>query len=240
MTITAINNQQKNKDRVNIFIDGRFAFGLHIEVVLDQRIKVGMEVSDDQISAFKIADAFRHAYDKALNYLASRPRSSHEVYQYLRNKLIYKHPDYGQLEDQNTKEIFITDQLATIDQIIDKLSQSGYLDDIAFAKWWISNRQAFRPRGKRLLLLELKAKGLSNADIHEALTTPSEEGHFTSEREDYSELDSANELAQKYIKKHANLPAPDLKQKLSRYLASKGYEWDTIKEVVNSVVDSKN
>src|SRR5690606_26015290 len=110
--------------------------------------------------------------------------------------------------------------------------QAGYIDDVAFAKWWIDNRRTFKPRGTRLLLVELKGKGVSNQDIQAALTTPDPQGHFSDTHQaGYSELDDALQLARKQLRKYASKTPDQQKQSLSRYLASKGYDWDLIAQV---------
>ena len=240
MKVTDITPQQKNSDRVNVYLDGQFAFGLHVEVLLQYRLKKNQELSENQIIELKSADAFRQAYDKALNFLSVRPRSSREIMQYLRQKLIYKHPDYSQLTQADTRQQFITEQQSNIEQVLNRLGQAGYINDVEFAQWWISNRQQFRPRGKRLLLLELKAKGVSDTDIQTALTTPREEGHFSSERTEYNETDAARQLATKQLKKYLALPPFEQKQRLSRYLASKGFDWDTINQVCQQLIQDQD
>ena len=201
MTITAIEEQKKRKDRVNIFIDSQFAFGLKIDLVWEHHLKVGTQLTQDQINTIQAQDAESAAYDKALTYLAARPRSTQEVRQHLRDKLIYKHPDYAEQTDL-TRPDFIDHQQHIIEDVLAQLVDRGLLSDVAFAKWWIQNRQTFRPRGKRMLLLELKAKGISNQDLETALTTPNPEGHFHSEVESHSETDAALTVAQAYLRKH--------------------------------------
>jgi regulatory protein len=47
-TITALRFQKRNKDRVNVYLDGQFAFGLAaIEAV---RLRVGQTLSDDDVA----------------------------------------------------------------------------------------------------------------------------------------------------------------------------------------------
>lgn len=243
MHISAIEPQQKHKERVSIFLDGQFAFGLYMDVVVDYRLKVGQELSDSLVEELKTADAFRAAYDKALGYLAVRPRSEREVKQYLRNKLIYQHPDYAGISHEE-KDTFVSTQERSISKIMQKLSDASFIDDAAFAKWWIDNRRQFRPRGKRLLLLELQAKGVSAQDIETALITPDETGHFRSETEkggqQYDEAADAYVLAEKYARKHMSMDEYQFKQKVGRYLASKGYDWDIIEVVVKKLRDESD
>lgn len=237
MKLTAVTEQQNNKDRLNIYIDDSFAFGLPLSVYVDHGLKVGQDLSAEEIEDLKIAGAFHQAYDRALTYLSGRPRSAQEMRTYLRQRLLYRHPDYQERSSSGELEVFKEEQNRMVEKIVAKLIVSGYINDVDFAKWWIANRREFKPRGKRLLLLELKTKGISNADIEEALTTPSETGHFSSERLEYSETEAAKTLANKYFRKIANLPHAEQKQKLSRYLAGKGFEWDVVSEVVRLVLD---
>lgn len=253
MKITDVTEQKRNKDRLNVFVDGRFSFGVHPEVWLDFGLKVGREISEEIVNQVKAADDFRQAFDRALNFLSSRPRSRREVEQYLRDKLIYKNSDYAELESSEEKEKYRAEKAESIERILDRLAEKKYLDDAAFAKWWIDNRRQFRPRGKRLLLLELKAKGVSDADIEAALTTPDEEGHFSSEAAkrpassvQHPEMDAhsfsvsdevalAVRVAEKYGKKYMELDEWEFKQKVGRHLASKGFDWEVVEEAIKQV-----
>lgn len=253
MKITAIEEQKKRKDRLSVFADGQFAFGVHPDVLLDHHLKVGMELDDVKVATVKTDDAFRTSYDKAIGYLSGRPHSAQEVRQYLRDKLIYKHPDYVDLTDSNAKEIFREQQEQSIERIVERLVEQKYVDDAAFAKWWIDNRREFKPRGKRLLLLELKARGVSNADIQAALTTPHEEGHFTGEAEGRhdgmmarwhesgrnadDEVSLAVKASEKYARKYAGLPEREFKQKVGQYLGRKGFDWETIEAAIVALKD---
>ena len=45
------------------------------------------------------------------------------------------------------------------------MTELGYVNDDKFAEWWISQRTAFRPKGKRVIEAELLAKGIRNPEI---------------------------------------------------------------------------
>ena len=79
--ITAIEPQQKNPQRVNIYLDGEFAFGL--AVVVAAWLKVGQELGEEKIASLKMQDEREVTYQKALHFLSYRPRSSAEVRQNL-------------------------------------------------------------------------------------------------------------------------------------------------------------
>lgn len=241
MIITAIEPQQKAKDRVNLFVDGQFSLGLHLDVLIDFRLKIKDEINQAKLDELRTADAFRTTYDKAVSYLTSRPHSAREVRQYLTDRLIYKHREWGGLTG-DARDQFMAQQQTAITAIMQRLEDRQYLNDAAFAKWWIDNRRTFRPRGKRLLLLELQAKGVSAADIQTALTTPDEQGTFVSEissqiesEEDISEVGLAWRLAEKQQRKYAGLEPNDFKQKMSRFLLSKGFDWDVVDEVLKKL-----
>src|SRR5512135_31225 len=79
--ITALVAQKKNQDRVNVYLDGQFAFGLAaIEAI---RLKRGQVLSDADIARLTQADDIEKAHEKALRFLGNRPRSEWEVRQNL-------------------------------------------------------------------------------------------------------------------------------------------------------------
>ena len=145
-TITAIEVQKKNPNRVNIYLDDQFAFGL--SRINAARLKIGQQLSDEKITSLQEADAREAALQKALRFLGHRARSIEEV-----RKNLEKH------------EI----PAGIIEETIGRLERERLIGDANFAKEWVENRSTFRPRGKRALTYELRQKGLSDAVIQEAL-----------------------------------------------------------------------
>jgi regulatory protein len=150
--ITSLEIQKKNKERVNVFLDGAYAFSLTLDAAL--ALKRGQELSPAEIETLRQADEAAVAYQRALGYLSMRPRSQAEVTQYLRNK------EYDP---------------ALIDQVIERLQRAGYLDEAAFAQFWRESRERFRPRSARAMRYELQQKGVDKAVIDEALSGVDEE-----------------------------------------------------------------
>lgn len=144
--ITAIKVQRKNKERVNIYLDGEFAFGL--TRIVAGWLQIGQVLDEKKIEALKADDEREQAYIRALNYLSYRPRSSKEVEQNLRK---YKVPETLLLET------------------LERLKKNNFVNDMDFAKQWIENRNTFRPRGKRALQLELRQKGIDSEDVQDIL-----------------------------------------------------------------------
>lgn len=144
--ISALEPQKRSKDRVNVYLDGEFAFGLAIFAAAD--LKLGMWLSDEAIAKLQTADNVERAHSRALDYLSYRPRSEMELRQYLRDK---------EFSEQ------------AIEEAVARLTRAGLIDDDEFARYWIENRARFRPRGKRMLRYELGQKGISSQIIEEAL-----------------------------------------------------------------------
>jgi regulatory protein len=145
-TITAIEVQKKNPNRVNIYLDDQFAFGL--SRINAAWLKVGQQLGEEKISALQQSDAREAALQKALLYLGYRSRSVDEV-----RKNLEKHETPAEV----------------IDETIARLERENLIGDANFAREWVENRSTFRPRGKRALSFELRRKGLSETVIRETL-----------------------------------------------------------------------
>ena len=146
--ITAIEPQQKNPQRVNIYLDGEFAFGL--AAIVAAWLKVGQELGEEKIASLKAEDEREVIYQKALHFLSFRPRSSVEV-------------------RQNLLKRGISESLTN--DTVNRLLGAGLVNDEAFARAWVENRSTFRPRGKTALRMELRRKGLSDEIVQSVLNT---------------------------------------------------------------------
>lgn len=146
--ITRIAPQERDPERVNVFLDGAFAFGLGAELALREGLAVGDELAAERVAALRAADEVGKATTAALGFLALRPRSEREVRDRLRQK------GYGP---------------EAIDAAIAKLEGWRYLDDASFARYWVENRETHKPRGRRLLEQELRHKGVERAVVAETI-----------------------------------------------------------------------
>ena len=152
--ITAIEPQKKHRDRVNIHLDGSFAFGL--SNVVAAWLHTGQTLSDEKIATLQKQDEIESAYQRALHFLSYRPRSVREVRDRLASAGFENH---------------------VIDDVQKRLEDKGYIGDLQFAQQWIENRAAFRPRSHRALMYELRQKGVHEEVITDALAgAPDEEG----------------------------------------------------------------
>ncbi len=145
-TITAITVQQKNKDRLNVFINHQYAFSIHRQHLL--AFKSGDIITPADIDRLKKADEADAAYFRALYFLKFRPRSRYEIQRYLQDKK------------------FLPE---TVTDSIRKLEAAGYLNDFDFARLWVENRLRCKPKGRAALRAELREKGIPEGIIHSAL-----------------------------------------------------------------------
>jgi len=144
--ITAIKAQKRNRQRVSIYLDGEFAFGLSRFVAA--WLKPGRKLTEADIEKLQKEDTYEIAFQKSLQFINYRPRSIEET----RQRLIKKG---------------FSDEV--IECTLEKLLEKNWLDDLDFARQWIENRNTFRPRSDRLLAYELRLKGLADDTITQAL-----------------------------------------------------------------------
>jgi regulatory protein len=137
-TVTAIETQKRHPDRVNIELDGKYAFSL--AGMIAARLMVGQELDVDGIACLQAKDADEDAYQRALRLLTLRERSESELRTCLRKR---KTP-----ED-------------VLERTLARLREHRHADDAHFANAWVENRSAFRPRGRRALAWELRRKGVT-------------------------------------------------------------------------------
>jgi regulatory protein len=150
--ITAIEPQKRDPNRVNIHLDGNYAFGL--SRITAAWLKIGQELSEDKIASLQAEDSRERAYQQAMLFLSYRARSESEIRQNLSKHEIPQD---------------------VIEQTLERLRENRLADDNQFARAWVENRNTFRPRSRRALQMELRQKGLSDETSQSALEGLDEE-----------------------------------------------------------------
>jgi len=140
----------------------------------------------------------------------------HQVYERA-TKLIAHRPRSeaevrGRMERQGTAPHLVN-------KVIEKLTTVGLINDVEFAQLWIENREAFRPRSRQMLRYELRQKGLDERVIDQAL-------------EQFDEEESAHRLALQQGQRLSRLDWPTFRQKLTGYLARRGYPYEMARSAV--------
>ena len=86
MKITDISLQARDKNRVNVSVDGKYRFSLDVFQVGELGLKVGREYSDEELAALEDESQFGKLYARAMEYCLMRPRSVKEMRDYLWRK----------------------------------------------------------------------------------------------------------------------------------------------------------
>jgi regulatory protein len=199
--ITRLTAGKSREKRVNVHLDGKYAFSLLAEVVLKEGLRVGQELSDEQIEKLTGTDRYQRCLNAAIRFLGYRPRSEAEIKQRLQ-----KHGFDGDLTDK----------------ALARLKEQGLVDDTAFARFWIDNRESFSPRSRRLTKLELQRKGLGNDIIEQVV----------------GEVDDNDSAYRAALSKARRLSPSDyqvFRRRLGEHLGRRGFGYDVIKDTVERV-----
>ena len=206
--ITAIEPQKKKEDRFNIFVDGKFGFGLDAGTLVKSSLKIGQEISEKEIERLVFENETNKLMEKALRFLSFRPRSERELRNRLKTRLSKRL--------KNSAD-------GIIDNVLVRLKHLDYVDDLEFTKWWVEQRQTHSPHGLRLIKGELYQKGIVQEIIDKVLSED-EEG----------EIGRALKAAKKKLRSY-DLKSRESKKKMGQYLARRGFDWEIIKETLSRI-----
>lgn len=200
-TITRLEVQKRNDQRVNVYLDDSYAFSLTLDEAI--RLRKGQVLTAAEIEALRNEDDLIKAVDRAARFIAYRPRSEKEV---RRN-----------LSDHDVDD-------AVVDGAIERLYGLGYLDDRAFAAFWIKDRLTFKPASPRALRYELRQKGISDEIIAECLAEVEAD-------------DAAYRAAQSQVRKLSRLDKQGFRTKLSGFLQRRGFSYSETRTAVERTIE---
>jgi regulatory protein len=194
--VTSLQMQKRNKDRVNVFLDDEFAFAIGLNEALT--LKKGQSLSAADVDFFRQAGESDLAFQRAVRYLGMRPRSSAEIVTYLKRKEVDE---------------------TVVEDVVRRLHEKGYLDDEAFARFWVDNRNRFRPRGAQALRHELRQKGVERETIDATLDEQDEDV-------------AATAALQPKVSRWSTLEKMEFEQKGISFLARRGFRFDVCRRAV--------
>ena len=192
MIITAIERTPRRRARVTVYLDGTQSIEITRATARKRELRPGTVVDQSTIDEIVSADRRRVALDAAAALLARRPRSERE----LRRRLTMR-----KLEPP------------LVDETIERLRALKLIDDAAFARSWAESRDRSAPRGKRLVVQELRAFGV-DAEIARVAA------------EDLSDSDGAYRLACRRVRTLSGLDARAFRERLSAFLVRRGFDWE--------------
>lgn len=147
-TITKITTQKKRKQRYNIFIDGKYAFAVDENVLVEYKLAKGLKLEASEIIKLLDAESLQASYVTAIHYLSFRQRSRTEIERHLLKKEI--DPDH-------------------IEIVLNRLDKESLLNDLEFAKSFVQERMRQKKKGPRIVISELFERGISKENIDEAI-----------------------------------------------------------------------
>lgn len=203
-SITRVAQQKHDPERVGVFIDDEFAFGLTLEIAIREGLKKGVELSIEAQQALLNDEEGHRARAVALNYVDYQARTVEEV----RRKLCKK--GYNDVDSEDA---------------IQYLLGYGFLDDEAYAKSYVRGRFAGSGYGPRRLRAELIRKGVSSSIIANALTELVKEVDLESK---------ARQLAHRRWESLSREPdIRKRKKKLFDYLVRRGFDYHIVSRIVD-------
>jgi regulatory protein len=215
MKITSIAIQAKNKNRVNVSVDGKYRFSLDVFQVGDLGLKTGKEYTEEELEALETESQFGKLYARAMEYCLMRPHSAREVRDYL-----YRKTRTTKVKSRSTGEVSerpgVSQEIAN--RVFDRLLEKDYVNDEKFTRYWVENRKQRTGISGRKLAAELMSKGVSR-DIIETFTKASER----------NDLDEIMKTIERKRRKYAD------DNKLIAYLLRQGYSYDDVKTAIASL-----
>ncbi|RMH49227.1 MAG: recombinase RecX [Bacteroidetes bacterium] len=205
-TVTRLVAQERHPDRVSVFLDGAFAFGVYRDVVIEFGLHRGQVLSVEAQRRILRADRIRRARSRALHYLAHRARTTEEV----RRKLL-----------QSGFEA------AVVEAALERLVELGYLDDAAYARAYVRGRFRSRGYGPARLRSELMRRGVPRALVEAAVQELLEE-------EDPLEA-ARSQARRRWARLAREADSRRRRKKLSDFLLRRGFTYDTVRRVVDEL-----
>lgn len=197
--ITALTRQKRNPDRVNVYLDGTFAFGL--AAITAVSLRVGQSLTQAEIESLQGSDLEEKAKNVAIRFIEYRPRSVAETRQHLQKK---EYPE------------------EVIERVVDRLEAVELLNDAAFARYWVEQRETFKPRSKIALQQELRQKGIERGLIETAVAA-------------VDELAAATQAAEAKARRWHQLPEQEFTKKLGGFLQRRGFGYEIVREVTEAL-----
>jgi len=204
--ITKIEQQKSNPKRFNIYLDDVYHFATHEDILVSYRLSKGKEVDSLQLEQILRAEEINKIKQRCFKYISFKSRTKKEAQQYL-------------LRQGFEKE--------AIDQVLRQLINEKWIDDTTFAKKFVEQRLKLKPRGKKLLVLEMQQKGINDEDIQASI----------SQIDDTKEVELASQIVEKRITKYQGEDWKTIQRKLGGYLSRKGFSFTTITSVINHYKD---
>ncbi len=149
--ITSIEPQKKDKERCNVYVDGRFYCGIKLEVAIKFNLKAGMQIEKSRLDEIQLETEKSQAMDKALTHLSASMKTKKQMSGFLSKK--------GYTE-------------AVINYVLERLEYHKFVDDYAYCRAYV---RSVKGKGKRALEADLLKRGAEKDAIEAALNEAEED-----------------------------------------------------------------
>jgi len=207
VTITALRPRGAKGTSFTVEMSNGESLRLRAETVASRGLNVGDAIDATDIHAWQRDDSNRRALEAGLNFISYRPRSAKEVADHLRKKSFAE---------------------AARGHAVHRLRELGYLDDAAFARFWVESRETHRPKGQWALAWELRQKGIGDAIIEDVLA-----------RFGGDETALARMAARKRTPAMATADYDEFRRKLGTFLARRGFSYEVVEQVVDELWEER-
>src|SRR5258706_8046262 len=204
--ITQIVEPKARPNRRRIYLDGKFAFTVKLNVVAKFRLREGLTLSPDQIAAIEQGEIRQECLDRAMKYLTGRLHSRQE----LKNKLLRQ--EYS---------------ATLIDEVLDELLRLGYVDDQRFAKTKALSAAQHKHHGPRRAMMELMRAGVKRETAQVAVGEVYESN---------DNVAAARKLAQKQAARLKKLDPQVARRRLAGMLQRRRFDYDAIRPVIDEII----
>lgn len=198
MLITSVERSPTRRTRVDVYVDGVRTFDIARSTFSAHRLRPGRPIDAAEIEAIVAAEGRRAALDTAVAMLARRPCSEREVRQRLARRKF---------------------AAALVEETVRKLREAKLLDDAAYAQAWTESRDRMSPRGRRLLIQELRARGVAPEIANDATGEIAEE-------------DAAYRASARRLRSLSGLKYAAFRDRLGALLQRRGFRWEICKSTV--------
>lgn len=211
MKITEISQQKNKKDRFNLYIDNDFFCGISALTLTRENLYVGLELEEDRLNEILSLELENQVFERVLNNISNNSKTEFQVRRYIKDLFFKKKGDWF------SKGIEVN-ELEILENVIKRLKDYNFLDDESYARIFVESRIKNKPRGKIVLINELRKKGISKNIAQRVCDELIEDELFL--------------LKKIYEKKYGeeNLTVKD--QKKIQYLQRKGFSWDLIQTLI--------
>jgi regulatory protein len=197
-TITAI-EKQKRRPRFDVYLDGVLALDLRLDLIAIARLSVGLELSAERRRELEAEDQRLSAIEFALRLLAMGPRSEKDLRDRLKRRGLRRE---------------------AVEAGVTRVRELGYLDDVAFARFFVDSRQASTPRSRRALSFELQRRGVDRELVAETIAP-------------LSDSDAAYDAARRRLVAFRKLDRPAFTRRLGNFLASRGFGYGVVRQTLD-------